>query len=188
MHLHSPQMKESLHYDARKATQNFWPELWDDEERALAVLRKMRDLLRRFWSEQDERARDWYIHRAREYYQSLMIQREIREHLEAAKRKPTKEEALNAIAALLSERDKKLDKPPMQSRFEDALFKLQERANKRSLAPLKCRYEKCLHPYSLRSKERREFCTSDCFRQHKIDKALKAWHKHKHEWRRPKTK
>src|ERR1700751_1982260 len=62
----------------RLRTQVYWPELWteDREKPPDSMLRRMRNLLRRFWEASDDpRARDWYIHRAREFYQEPRVLR-----------------------------------------------------------------------------------------------------------------
>src|SRR4051794_6266349 len=66
----------------RAKTEKYWPALWQPvrkgnisvEQRAEFVIRKMRGYLHLFWQASDadrERARDWYIHRAREYHYRL---------------------------------------------------------------------------------------------------------------------
>jgi hypothetical protein len=149
---------------ARRETENFWPELWETEERALAVLRKMRELLRGFWCEEDERRREWYIYKACEYYRSFMVQRELREQLRTADEGPTKQAALAGIAAYLEERDRRLDQPTELSMFEKALLELQDRATKASLAPCKCQNKRCKsgRTYFLRSKKQRKYCSNAC--------------------------
>jgi hypothetical protein len=165
---------------ARNLTKNFWPELWEEDERALWVLREMRNLLRGFWEakgnteKEQEHARDWYIHRAREYYQRLMIQRQIRDQLDDAKSKPTKEEALNALSWLQIDIERRLNQPPAKNLFEDALFALQQRAYQRSLAP-RCCAMKCGHPYFLKSKGPQKFCSPECFHESKKRSERKWW-------------
>jgi hypothetical protein len=48
--------------------------------------------------------------------------------------------------------------------------------------------EACSHPYFLRSKKRRKFCSRACARKMKQKSDLKSWHEHKHEWRPHKEK
>jgi len=168
---------------ARKLTKNFWPELWEDETRALSVLRHMRNLLRAFWDARNEHARDWHIHRAREYYQRFIIQRQVRDQLDEAKNKPTKEEALDALSWVLIDIDRRLNEPPEANPFERALFSLQRRAYHKSLAPHLCEM-KCIHPYFLKTKEFRKYCSPECYHESKKRSGRESWQKHKDEWRK----
>jgi hypothetical protein len=200
------QMQKQLVGEAKTATKDFWPELWEEEWRALDVLRVMRDLLRQFWEAKDKHSRDWYIHRAREYYQRLMIQRtpEFRQQLQEACNKPSKDEVIAALSRRYIEIDRRLDKPPARNRFEEALFQLQERAGHPSLAPRVCdnvapalppgvrddklpdqeNEEKCPHPYFLRTKKHRRFCSAECSYCGEKKSKNKSWHTHKNEWRK----
>src|SRR5204863_5937949 len=66
----------------RAQTQQYWPDLWErwgeepkeiTTERAFEILRKVRRYLQQFWKTQDPHERDWYIHRAREWYSRARV-------------------------------------------------------------------------------------------------------------------
>jgi hypothetical protein len=189
----TPKMQEELILQARSATKDFWPELWEEDWRALEVLRIMRDLLVRFWEADDKRTRDWHIHRAREYYQSLMIQREpaLRLQREAVNGAATKEGAIAALTRLNVEIDRRLNEPPAENKFENALFALQERANKPSRAPRVCNNPGTHHPgggkYFFASRSSRKYCSVECAQEGARAIKRESWDLHKDEWR-PKTK
>jgi len=166
----------------RERTYDSWPELWDaGEDRALPILRVMRDYLQRFWREQDEHARDWYIHRAREYWQHFNVQRELSEQVSAAK-------DLAAISKLNVEIERRLDQPPVRNPFEEVLFQLQRRARKPSLAPRYCPNLDCSNPYFLSRKKGQRFCSKKCARPSELASKRAHWetNKTRYEARRKK--
>jgi hypothetical protein len=174
---------------AKAATKELWPELWSCSE-PLEVLRYMRRLLQKFWSADNQRARDWYIHRAREYYQRVFIlpktssRRNERDDAEEQCRSAsTKEEFAQAVSRLSSayewlniEAESLLDDPPQSSRFEDALFKLQKRSQIPEQAPARCKNPKCPHPYFLKTDKQRKYWAQSCYHQFKLAKGRKDWH------------
>jgi hypothetical protein len=206
---------------AKDATKEIWPELWqplkegeaahETERRALAVLYEMRDLLRAFWSAKEKRARDWYIHRAREYYQRHFIlpktstaRRDLEDAYEEVKKASSEDHeqpprALNqlpqlpqalaklsfAVYSLNREIEQLLNEPPAKNLFEDALFKLQQHADEHpSRAPHKCENRHCARrPYFLKSKTKRRYCSVECKHEAKRKRDLKLWHEKKHEYR-----
>jgi hypothetical protein len=182
---------------AKEATQEIWPELWSCSE-PLEILRHMRNLLRNFWSAENERARDWAIHRAREYYQRHFVlpqmsqfHKELDEAESQCQSASTLDECKQAASNLYQsflwiniQAEKLLDDPPASSQFENALFKLQQCALEPSRAPHKCENPKCTRgPYFFKSKTRRRYCSRQCSIEAKRRGNLKSWHKHKNEWR-----
>jgi hypothetical protein len=176
--------------EARNATKNFWPELWEDEGQALEVLRQMRILLRAFWKAADKRSRGWYIHQARAYHRRFMIQRErkaelqqVQNELLTADGKDQRERAFASLSWLYAEFDQMLFAAPAENPIERALFKLQERAEKPSMAPRVCNNPECPRPYFFANKKSRRYCSPEC--AHEGAKASKrdSWDRHKEEWR-----
>jgi hypothetical protein len=175
-------------------------------------LRHMRELLLRFWLATDSRARDWYIHRAREYYQRMRLTRRlakqgqgavisdalratllqlktIRDERDAARNAPTKEEAFSLWADADSRLEKLMDEAPPSSDFEDALFALQERARYPSTSPLRC--PNCIQkrgagPFFLSERKGQKFCSEECFRASQLRSKRESWQSHQKEWRKKK--
>jgi hypothetical protein len=156
-------------------TDKYWPELWrpvDEgepmekiEERARLVVRKMRGYLRRFWREPDHRARDWYIHRAREYYQRhYVLPKTSAQRQETKNIALTSEEVRNAESWVNIESENLLDEPPVSNPIEKALYGLQERALIPSRRPLYCDNRNCARPYFLSEKKGTKFCSLECAR------------------------
>jgi hypothetical protein len=175
---------------ARQATKWLWPELWEDESQAPDALRPFRNLLQAFWRETDKRARHWYIYQAHLYYWRFIIQRqhsaerkEAQQKLLSAETRNEREEAFNWLSWLQSEIDLALFNPPAGSPFEDALFKLPQL--RRSRAPHICENPKCPHPYFLKSKSRRKYCSENCFHENDRAKGRADWH-NKYSQRRKK--
>jgi hypothetical protein len=145
----------------REKTQRYWPTLWkpvanqniSDDERVHFVTRKMRAYLRLFWEASgagNKHARDWYIHRAREYYYRLEILPRILEEKESWRK----------IAS-----ENLLDVPPKLNPIERALYHLQEeRAAHPSKAPRVCLADDCEEPYFLSKDKGQKFCSLDCRR------------------------
>jgi len=209
--LHGEYRKRMLLPLAKKATKEIWPELWqpikedesvlETEERALWMLFKMRSLLHQFWSHKDPHARAWYIHRARELYQTHYVLPKMSqawaerdEAIEQAKKATEQlQQAIDNMCGAFSRVnttiEQLLNEPPEPKGLEAALFKLQKRAEDRSRAPAKCQNKKCIHPYFLKDKTVRVYCSSRCYREHKLSKGRTDWHeKYKKKRERSKAK
>lgn len=155
----------------REKTQH-WPELWapakkdespsKTEERVLGSVRKIRKYLRLFWTETDPRARDWYIHRARQHYQRHFVVRESQETREKFSKASTADEARDWAGWLNIEIEQLLDRPPQRNSVEDALFELQELARYPSKSPLYCKNPDCEKPYFLSRRKGQKYCTDEC--------------------------
>jgi len=117
----------------RSQTESYWPDLWGwvadeqgrGEDRALHILQKIQWYLQQFWTTQDPHARDWYIHRIREYYHHHQIQPKTewrRNELAAA---TSADDARAAASWLNIDLERELDTPPARTPFEESLFYLQ---------------------------------------------------------------
>jgi hypothetical protein len=158
----------------RARTDRYWPELWrpaDEnepmekiEERAEFVVRKMRGYLQRFWREPDQHARDWYIHRAREYYQRVFVLPQTSAIRQGAENALTTDEVRNALYRVNVESENLMDEPPVKNPIEKALYGLQERALIASRRPLYCLNPNCAKPYFLSEKKGTKFCSPECAR------------------------
>ena len=177
----------------RFRTQVYWPELWADEPGQRppeSMLRRMRDHLRRFWEHTDDpRARDWYIHRAREFYQETRVLRATRAERELVRKAATKDETLSLIVTRVNPRaEDTLDQVPPHTPFEDALFELQRRADWPSTRPRRCSlFPSCVSkkgPYFLSDVKGRKFCSLECFQASQRKIKAKSWLEHKQEWRK----
>jgi hypothetical protein len=186
------EMQDEFTLKARNMTKNFWPELWEEEWRALENLRIVRHLLRLFWCERDERKRDWYIHRCRFFYRQLQIEREFRQQREEAwqkvidgNEKSDRENGRIAVSWVYAQMDRALDNPPDGNPFENALYSLQERALWASRAPRCCKRKDkgCPRPYFFASKKSRKFCSTECAQANAQQIKRESWHSHKKEWR-----
>jgi hypothetical protein len=166
----------------REATEKHWPELWQSienentpvEQRAWEIVLRMRTYLRNFWQADNERARDWHIHRAREYYQRLQILPELLKYD-------------GPLRDTIDLGERLLDQPPRPNPIEKALYELQKRARKKSLAPRVCANE-CEGRYFLSTKKGMKYCP-DCRRsQPQRDRAskLRSYHNNKDKWREGK--
>jgi hypothetical protein len=62
------------------------------ENRGLETLRDMRNLLCKFWKAEDEPARAWYIHRARELYQRHAVLPKMSTALAREGRRPRRDQ------------------------------------------------------------------------------------------------
>ena len=171
----------------RLHTRVYWPELWaeDREKPPESMLRRMRNLLRRFWEASDDpRARDWYIHRAREFYQEPRVLRASSLEREMVGRAETKDDALNLIATRVAPKEiDTLDQLPPHTPFEDALFELQRRAEFPSTRPRRC--PNCISPkgpYFLSAVKGQKFCSPECFQESQRKSKRTSWHSH--EWRK----
>ena len=160
--------KEST-YRLRERTEKYWPTLWEPvprgnistEDRAQFVVRKLRAYLRLFWKasgEERERERDWYIHRAREYYYRLEILPKLLSTPESQR---------------IVESENLLDIPPDCNPIETALYHLQKRAEWRSSAPLVCPTDGCEEPYFLAKKKNQTFCSLECRRPSTLESKRK---------------
>jgi hypothetical protein len=116
------------------------------EERAWEIALRLRKYLRLFWEDSNDRARDWYIHRAREYHYRLRILPNLLKF----------DEPMRPIAA-----EGLLDHPPQRNPVETALYELQKRAMKPSLSPRVCPHDECEYPYFLSTEKGQKFCP-DC--------------------------
>jgi hypothetical protein len=142
----------------RERTQKYWPGLWANEEQAYRVLERMQGLLRRFWEEQDEHDRDWYISRARLAVQRFRVQHELGGEFQL------KLETVNDVLRLNARIEELLDNPPARVLpFEEALYQLQRRALVPSKRPLRCLNTDCKH-YFLSEKKGTKFCSPECAR------------------------
>lgn len=153
----------------RLRTQKDWPELWTNERDrppALMTLHKMRAYLRRFWlAEHDERARDWHIHRAREFYQQHRIQYATRNLSERISNAQNVSELTSAFLDWNAKREEMLDETPPTNKLENALFQLQERARFPSKRPLECK--ECIQkpgsgPFFLSDRKSTLYCSIEC--------------------------
>jgi hypothetical protein len=137
----------------REATEKYWPQVWQSgDERALYLLKKLHEYLQLFWEASGadrKRDRDWYIHRAREYYYGLQILPKLQEP-------PGEQRNI--------ERERLLDLPPERNPIEVALYHLQKRAEWPSTAPRKCPADDCEQPYFLAKKVGQKFCSLECRR------------------------
>jgi hypothetical protein len=154
----------------RAQTQKYWADLWEragespeqTEERAVAILRRVRRYLRDFWVTQDPHARDWYIHRAREWYWASRIQLDpdVNRRREGLDTAATADAARSASAWLNKTITLALDKAPDRTPFEESLFHLQSIAGKARYCP----NPQCQAPYFIASKKGQKFCTPECAR------------------------
>ena len=170
----------------RAITEKYWPELWQDvphqkrstDDRARSVIFKMRTYLRKFWGANDPYARDWYIHRAREYYQRLLVLPKTSERRKEAEQASTAEDARSAMSWLSMEIERILDEPPARNLIENALYHLQKRATKPSLAPRICQNDFCeQEKYFLSKKKGQKYCTLECARPSLLASKRKSYHK-----------
>jgi hypothetical protein len=166
-------------------TQKYWPELWQPwkEEvqeittnRAISILHKVRSYLQEFWKSQDPYARDWYIHRAREWYWKARIQ--ATDHNMAMLREEeananTADDARNASSWLNIALDMALDIPPKRTAFEQSLFHLQTIADKTRFCP----NPQCQAPYFIASKKGQKFCSPECARPTLLASKRRYWNK-----------
>ena len=168
----------------RAQTQRYWPDLWqphgeesDDvtAERATEILRKVRTYLQAFWQTQDPYGRDWYVHRAREWYWKARVQQDpnvVMAREEVAKA-TSADEARNASAWLNITFDVVLDHPPWRTAFEDSLFHLQGIAGKTRFCP----NPKCQAPYFIALKKGQKFCSTECARPTLLASKRRYWDK-----------
>ena len=170
------QWKEQTRH-LRDATEKLWPELWrkaegqqtDLETRVWEIALCMREYLRKFWSAPSPRERDWYIHRAREYWYKLYIQPELLKSDAGAR--PIRAEYL-------------LDQPPPFSPIEKALYELQVRAAKPKLAPRVCPTSECERRYFLSTEKGQKYCP-DCRRLQPArsrESKKRSYHQNKGYW------
>jgi hypothetical protein len=182
-----------VYRDLRRWTEKYWPGLWKavkenetDEEtksRALNVVVRMREYLRLFWREPDPRARDWYIHRAREYYQRHFVLPQSNDIRETFEKASTAEDARKWAGWLNIEIERLLDQPPQRNGIEDALFELQERARYSSKSPLYCKNPNCEKPFFLSEKKGTKFCSPKCSQAGIMASKRKSWSLNKTKWR-----
>jgi hypothetical protein len=162
----------------REATQEHWPELWTIEkqntpieERAWEIALRMQKYLRAFWAADNDYARDWHIHRAREYHYRLHILPQLLDFDE--RMRPIRAEEL-------------LNEPPAKNDpFAKALYDLQVRAKKSSRAPRVCPND-CERRYFLSTKKGQRYCP-DCRRSEAAKKRMRAskltsYHRNKNNW------
>jgi hypothetical protein len=158
-----------------------WDDVWDenpDQDPPILALKRMRDYLRRFWEARNDRARDWHIYRAREYYQRRRAAHETRQEREFAREAPTKAEAFSRWFSGVEPRvENVLDQPPPRTKFGDLLFALQRRARKPSLAPRLCPNADCAAPYFLSKKKSQKFCSPECARPSLLQNKRDSYHK-----------
>jgi len=176
----------------RENTRAYWPTLWAPadhnepasrtEERALDVVLRMRKYLRLFWQETDPRARDWYIYRAREYYQRRFVLPQTSDSRRAFEGTATAEEARVSAGWINVEVEEMLDQPPERSWIEAALFELQERARYPSKSPRFCPNPNCETPYFLSGKKGQKFCTITCSHESQARIKLSSYHTNKNTW------
>jgi hypothetical protein len=166
----------------RKETEKHWPELWqsienqntDVEIRAWEIILRLRKYLRLFWGADNPRARDWYIHRAREYHYRLRILPDLLKL----------DEPMRPIAA-----EGLLDQLPAPNPVEKALYELQKRAVKPKYAPRICPNDECEQRYFLSTEKGQKYCP-DCRRSEAKNRVrdraskLKSYHKNKDQWRK----
>jgi hypothetical protein len=218
--------------DAKEAAMELWPELWEDESRALDMLRELRYLLHSFWKATNSDAQDWYINQVRAYYARFAIQRKHRGRLNDIQKKlanaewdnlseavlsnieeeysrkhgkvwtpdernvakekvgkQNREMALASLYRLYSEMDKEIwDFKPLDNPFWKAVSELQKRARHKSKRPNLCKNINCPHPFFLRSKTQRTYCSIECSAERKRKSTLKTWHKYEHLYRPAKEK
>lgn len=165
--------RKTLTGHAKKATEG-WPDLWEDEERGLAILRQVRGLLRAFWkavAAKDWDKQDWYINQVRALYARLATQRAYRDQLHKlserlidAGTKEQRQAVFASLSQLLATTDKELweFRPPDDNPFFQALSKLQKRALHKSTAPKICGYKECPDPFFLPTKRKRKQCCPAC--------------------------
>lgn len=160
----------------RAITERHWPELWkevpdqntDVETRARQVILKIRTYLRLFWEAKTPRARNWYIFRAREYYERLRILPDLFGYGESVR---------SSVA------EAKLDQPPAINNIERALYDLQKRADFPSKAPRVCPNDDCQgERYFLSKKKGQKFCTQECSQRAKLGVKRDSYHKNKNSW------
>ena len=148
----------------RERTERFWPELWkyaSSDQAAEFVIRKMCGYLRRFWEATTDRDRDWYIHRARQYYSSLRVAREMTERREEVHAIADRDKMFLGLQGLYVAMENALDEPPTRTAVEDALFELQHRALKPSKAPRVC---PTCGTFFLSERVGQKFCSQECGR------------------------
>jgi hypothetical protein len=156
--VYDPGDKPQFVMQLRERTQRYWPDLWKNELQACRVLKRIQVYLRRFWREQDQHARDWYIHRARHLVQRFRVQNELGDEFQQ------KLETVNDALRLNARIEELLDNPPIRIPFEEALYELQRRALIPSRRPLYCLNENCTQRYFLSEKKGTKFCSPECAR------------------------
>jgi hypothetical protein len=176
----------------RETTRAYWPELWEPadqnepasktEWRALDVVICMRKYLRLFWQETDPRARNWYIYRAREYYQRRFVLPQTSDSRQAFEGASTADEARVSAISLNVDIERMLDQPPKRNWIENALFELQQRAHYPSKSPRFCPNPDCETPYFLSEKKGQKFCTTTCSHESQTRTKLSSFHKNKNIW------
>ncbi len=143
----------------RKMTGQRWPDLWRDEAQAITVLRRAQRYLQAFWGTQDPHARDWYIHRAREWFRRHQVQSKVlREYEDELRGATTALEGINLSSQINAEIESYLEQPPPRSPFEDSLFYLQ---NLGDLVKT-CANQSCQSPYFIAGDKRRKYCSDPC--------------------------
>jgi hypothetical protein len=172
----------------RHRTQKYWPELWTTESSPPPelTLHKMRTYLRRFWLAQNDRERDWHVHRAREFYQDSRIRHATQGVSERISSAQSIDELRDRYLDWNQKREDILDEPPPLSHFEDALFEMQERARFPSTRPLKC--ANCIQkppsgPFFLSDKKGTKFCSPECSIASQRRSKNKSWATNKEKWR-----
>ena len=170
--------------ELKQRTLKYWPELWqpipgehkrqiDVETRAWEIILRMRKYLRLFWRASEDkkaRARDWFIHRAREYHHRLRILPELLNVDERAR----------AIV-----RDAKLDEVPAPSHIEEALYHLQRRALEDGSRPRICDTEDCERPYFLPTTSKGQTYCAECRRTQAArirGSKRDSYHRNKEQW------
>jgi hypothetical protein len=181
---HLPHSEVKQQSRLRAQTQKYWPDLWDHwgeepeeitTERAFEILRKVRRYLQQFWKTQDPHERDWYIHRAREWYWRARAHgnpnvQQFRQEEAAA---TTVEDVRNASSWLNITIEEALDVPPKRTAFEESLFHLQTIADKTRFCP----NLKCQAPYFIATKKGQKFCSPECARPTLLASKRRYWNR-----------
>jgi hypothetical protein len=168
----------------RAQTKKYWPDLWKRRgnepkeittERAIEILRKVRWYLQQFWKTQDPHARDWYIHRAREWYWRARVHGDnnVQMFREEEGTATTVDDARNASSWLNISIEMAPDVPPERTPFEESLFHLQTIAEKTRFCP----NLKCQAPYFIATKKGQKFCSPECARPTLLASKRRYWNK-----------
>ena len=175
---------EALITRLRAQTEKYWPDLWgwaDEAEelgrgRALSILRKIRFYLQQFWALPDLYTRDWYLHRARHYHHSHLIQPQLIEARQEFEAASTADDARTKSTWLNIQTENALDAPPRRTPFEESLFHLQRIADKVRFCPNpECRGI----PYFIASKKGQKYCSKSCALPTQRASKRKWWSTHR---------
>ena len=116
-------------------------------------------LLRRAWTAQDDRRRNWYLYEMRRQYRDAVIHSRLRTTRTGVS-EPFFFSELPGPGANLSRVDRSLIDPPETTPFELAAFHFQDRIGQRAKY---CAYAECPTPYFIAPPAKaRKYCSEQC--------------------------